>query len=329
MPQIVNSQIEGINAQRKANDKDKMRWDPNQFLQSAIQKKQITMGQQKYADQTEALIQAGLVAEGSNNEYGNMHRVYTDWTKPEQIEKIKEIEKQQEQKKDEVIQPGPSGKGNIGASTKYPLGNTGIGTNTHIANTIFGNPYQMSESDNLKLDNIIPAMTPDYFANGGKLNVFAGHDATKFAPENLQALRDKLGKPDLTDAEGQYILATSRATDMARGIHNSLMSKGIALPLNGIQINPYKGNTVKNEAQRFSGFGLSGEYSDAGKKFESKPPVLPKGSTAYDPNTMTATMQEWKKNMDNMSAFLKVQNPAYVSKRMKSWEKNKESKGAK
>lgn len=329
MPQIVNSQIEGINAQRKANDKDKMRWDPNQFLQSAIQKKQITMGQQKYADQTEALIQAGLVAEGSNNEYGNMHRVYTDWTKPEQIEKIKEIEKQQEQKKDEVIQPGPSGKGNIEASTKYPLGNTGIGTNTHIANTIFGNPYQMSESDNLKLDNIIPAMTPEYFANGGKLNVFAGHDATKFAPENLQALRDKLGKPDLTDAEAQYILATSRATDMARGIHNSLMSKGIALPLNGIQINPYKGNTVKNEAQRFSGFGLSGEYSDAGKKFESKPPVLPKGSTAYDPNTMTATMQEWKKNMDNMSAFLKVQNPAYVSKRMKSWEKNKESKGAK
>ena len=93
MPQIVNSQIEGINAQRKANDKDKMRWDPNQFLQSAIQKKQITMGQQKYADQTEALIQAGLVAEGSNNEYGNMHRVYTDWAKPEQIEKIKEIEK--------------------------------------------------------------------------------------------------------------------------------------------------------------------------------------------------------------------------------------------
>ena len=329
MPQIVNSQIEGINAQRKANDKDKMRWDPNQFLQSAIQKKQITMGQQKYADQTEALIQAGLVAEGSNNEYGNMHRVYTDWTKPEQIEKIKEIEKQQEQKKDEVIQPGPSGKGNIGASTKYPLGNTGIGTNTHIANTIFGNPYQMSESDNLKLDNIIPAMTPEYFANGGKLNVFAGHDATKFAPENLQALRDKLGKPDLTDAEAQYILSTSRATDMSRGIHNSLMSKGIALPLNGIQINPYKGNTVKNESQRFSGFGLSGEYSDAGKKFESKPPVLPKGSTAYDPNTMTATMQEWKKNMDNMSAFLKVQNPAYVSKRMKSWEKNKESKGAK
>ena len=329
MPQIVNSQIEGINAQRKANDKDKMRWDPNQFLQSAIQKKQITMGQQKYADQTEALIHAGLVAEGSNNEYGNMHRVYTDWTKPEQIEKIKEIEKQQEQKKDEVIQPGPSGKGNIGASTKYPLGNTGIGTNTHIANTIFGNPYQMSESDNLKLDNIIPAMTPEYFANGGKLNVFAGHDATKFAPENLQALRDKLGKPDLTDAEAQYILSISRATDMSIGIHNSLMSKGIALPLNGIQINPYKGNTVKNEAQRFSGFGLSGEYSDAGKKFESKPPVLPKGSTAYDPNTMTATMQEWKKNMDNMSAFLKVQNPAYVSKRMKSWEKNKESKGAK
>lgn len=329
MPQIVNSQIEGINAQRKANDKDKMRWDPNQFLQSAIQKKQITMGQQKYADQTEALIQAGLVAEGSNNEYGNMHRVYTDWAKPEQIEKIKEIEKQQEQKKDEVIQPGPSGKGNIGASTKYPLGNTGIGTNTHIANTIFGNPYQMSESDNLKLDNIIPAMTPEYFANGGKLNVFAGHDATKFAPENLQALRDKLGKPDLTDAEAQYILSTSRATDMSRGIHNSLMSKGIALPLNGIQINPYKGNTVKNEAQRFSGFGLSGEYSDAGKKFESKPPVLPKGSTAYDPNTMTATMQEWKKNMDNMSAFLKVQNPAYVSKRMESLKKNKESKGAK
>ena len=329
MPQIVNSQIEGINAQRKANDKDKMRWDPNQFLQSAIQKKQITMGQQKYADQTEALIQAGLVAEGSNNEYGNMHRVYTDWAKPEQIEKIKEIEKQQEQKKDEVIQPGPSGKGNIGASTKYPLGNTGIGTNTHIANTIFGNPYQMSESDNLKLDNIIPAMTPEYFANGGKLNVFAGHDATKFAPEHLQALRDKLGKPDLTDAEAQYILSTSRATDMSRGIHNSLMSKGIALPLNGIQINPYKGNTVKNEAQRFSGFGLSGEYSDAGKKFESKPPVLPKGSTAYDPNTMTATMQEWKKNMDNMSAFLKVQNPAYVSKRMESLKKNKESKGAK
>lgn len=329
MPQIVNSQIEGINAQRKANDKDKMRWDPNQFLQSAIQKKQITMGQQKYADQTEALIQAGLVAEGSNNEYGNMHRVYTDWAKPEQIEKIKEIEKQQEQKKDEVIQPGPSGKGNIGASTKYPLGNTGVGTNTHIANTIFGNPYQMSESDNLKLDNIIPAMTPEYFANGGKLNVFAGHDATKFAPENLQALRDKLGKPDLTDAEAQYILSTSRATDMSRGIHNSLMSKGIALPLNGIQINPYKGNTVKNEAQRFSGFGLSGEYSDAGKKFESKPPVLPKGSTAYDPNTMTATMQEWKKNMDNMSAFLKVQNPAYVSKRMESLKKNKESKGAK
>lgn len=329
MPQIVNSQIEGINAQRKANDKDKMRWDPNQFLQSAIQKKQITMGQQKYADQTEALIQAGLVAEGSNNEYGNMHRVYTDWAKPEQIEKIKEIEKQQEQKKDEVIQPGPSGKGNIGASTKYPLGNNGVGTNTHIANTIFGNPYQMSESDNLKLDNIIPAMTPEYFANGGKLNVFAGHDATKFTPENLQALRDKLGKPDLTDAEAQYILSTSRATDMSRGIHNSLMSKGIALPLNGIQINPYKGNTVKNEAQRFSGFGLSGEYSDAGKKFESKPPVLPKGSTAYDPNTMTATMQEWKKNMDNMSAFLKVQNPAYVSKRMESLKKNKESKGAK
>ena len=329
MPQIVNSQIEGINAQRKANDKDKMRWDPNQFLQSAIQKKQITMGQQKYADQTEALIQAGLVAEGSNNEYGNMHRVYTDWAKPEQIEKIKEIEKQQEQQKDEVIQPGPSGKGNIGASAKYPLGNSGVGTSTHIANTIFGNPYQMSESDNLKLDNIIPAMTPEYFANGGKLNVFAGHDATKFAPENLQALRDKLGKPDLTDAEAQYILSTSRATDMARGIHNSLMSKGIALPLNGIQINPYKGDTKKNEAQRFSGFGLSGEYSDAGKKFESKPPVLPKGSTAYDPNTMTATMQEWKKNMDNMSAFLKVQNPAYVSKRMKSWEKNKESKGAK
>lgn len=329
MPQIVNSQIEGINAQRKANDKDRMRWDPNQFLQSAIQKKQITMGQQKYADQTEALIQAGLVAEGSNNEYGNMHRVYTDWAKPEQIEKIKEIEKQQEQKKDEVIQPGPSGKGNIGASTKYPLGNNGVGTNTHIANTIFGNPYQMSESDNLKLDNIIPAMTPEYFANGGKLNVFAGHDATKFAPENLQALRDKLGKPDLTDAEGQYILATSRASDMARGIHNSLMSKGVALSLNGIQINPYKGNTVKNEAQRFSGFGLSGEYSDAGKKFESKPPVLPKGSTAYDPNTMTATMQEWKKNMDNMSAFLKVQNPAYVSKRMESLKKNKESKGAK
>ena len=329
MPQIVNSQIEGINAQRKANDKDKMRWDPNQFLQSAIQKKQITMGQQKYADQTEALIQAGLVAEGSNNEYGNMHRVYTDWAKPEQIEKIKEIEKQQEQKKDEVIQPGPSGKGNVGASAKYPLGNNGIGTNTHIANTIFGNPYQMSESDNLKLDNIIPSMTPEYFANGGKLNVFAGHDATKFAPENLQALRDKLGKPDLTDAEGQYILATSRANDMAMGIHNTLMSKGVALPLNGIQVNPYKGNTVKNESQRFSGFGLSGEYSDAGKKFESKPPVLPKGSTAYDPNTMTATMQEWKKNMDNMSAFLKVQNPAYVAKRMESLKKDKPSKGAK
>ena len=329
MPQIVNSQIEGINAQRKANDKDKMRWDPNQFLQSAIQKKQITMGQQRYADQTEALIQAGLVAEGSNNEYGNMHRVYTDWAKPEQIEKIKEIEKQQEQKKDEVIQPGPSGKGNIGASTTYPLGNTGIGTNTHIANTIFGNPYQMSESDNLKLDNIIPAMTPEYFANGGKLNVFAGHDATKFTPENLQALRDKLGKPDLTDAEGQYILATSRASDMARGIQNALIGKGVAVPMNGIQINPYKGDTKKNEAQRFSGFSLSGEYSDAGKKFESKPPVLPKGSTAYDPNTMTATMQEWKKNMDNMSAFLKVQNPAYVSKRMESWKKNKESKGAK
>ena len=329
MPQIVNSQIEGINAQRKANDKDKMRWDPNQFLQSAIQKKQITMGQQKYADQTEALIQAGLVAEGSNNEYGNMHRVYTDWAKPEQIEKIKEIEKQQEQKKDEVIQPGPSGKGNVEASAKYPLGNNGIGTNTHIANTIFGNPYQMSESDNLKLDNIIPSMTPEYFANGGKLNVFAGHDATKFAPENLQALRDKLGKPDLTDAEGQYILSTSRANDMAMGIHNTLMSKGVALPLNGIQVNPYKGNTVKNEAQRFSGFGLSGEYSDAGKKFESKPPVLPKGSTAYDPNTMTATMQEWKKNMDNMSAFLKVQNPAYVAKRMESLKKDKPSKGAK
>ena len=91
MPQIVNSQIEGINAQRKANDKDKMRWDPNQFLQSAIQKKQITMGQQKYADQTEALIQAGLVAEGSNNEYGNMHRVYTDWAKPEDIKKVEEM----------------------------------------------------------------------------------------------------------------------------------------------------------------------------------------------------------------------------------------------
>ena len=329
MPQIVNSQIEGINAQRKANDKDKMRWDPNQFLQSAIQKKQITMGQQKYADQTEALIQAGLVAEGSNNEYGNMHRVYTDWAKPEQIEKIKEIEKQQEQKKDEVIQPGPSGKGNVGASAKYPLGNNGIGTNTHIANTIFGNPYQMSESDNLKLDNIIPSMTPEYFANGGKLNVFAGHDATPFAPANLQALRDKLGKPDLTDAEAQYILSTSRASDMSRGIQNTLIGKGIAVPMNGIQINPYKGDTKKNEAQRFSGFGLSGEYSDAGKKFESKPPVLPKGSTAYDPNTMTATMQEWKKNMDNMSAFLKVQNPAYVAKRMESWKKDKPSKGAK
>ena len=331
MPQIVNSQIEGINAQRKANDKDKMRWDPNQFLQSAIQKKQITMGQQKYADQTEALIHAGLVAEGSNNEYGNMHRVYTDWAKPEDIKKVEEIVKPPAEAPmpPPPNLPGPSGKGNVGASAKYPLGTVGVGTTNHIANTIFGNPYQMSESDNLKLDNIIPALTPEYFANGYKLNVFAGHDATKFTPENLQALRDKLGKPDLTDAEAQYILSTSRASDMSRGIQNTLIGKGIAVPMNGIQINPYKGDTKKNEAQRFSGFGLSGEYSDAGKKFESKPPVLPKGSTAYDPNTMTATMQEWKKNMDNMSAFLKVQNPAYVAKRMESWKKDKPSKGAK
>ena len=101
MPQVIQSQLSGIEAQRRANDKDKMRWDPNSYLQSSLQQKAITSQAQKFAHETESLIQAGLVADGSINKHGNMHRTYTDWAKqaqapPEQV---------QEQKVEEVVTP--------------------------------------------------------------------------------------------------------------------------------------------------------------------------------------------------------------------------------
>ena len=121
MPQILQSQLVGIEAQRRANDKDKMRWDPNSYLQSSVQQKAITTQAQKFAHETEALIQAGLVADGSINKHGNMHRTYTDWAKQAQapIEQAPP-----EQKVEEIVaqeKPIPSGGGAVTGNSNYSL----------------------------------------------------------------------------------------------------------------------------------------------------------------------------------------------------------------
>ena len=141
MPQIVQSQLNGIEAQRRANDKDKMRWDPNTYLQSSLQQKAITSQAQKFAHETESLIQAGLVADGSISKDGNMHRTYTDWAKQAQapIEQAPP-----EQKVEEVVTPeqpiAPSGNGVVAGNNNYSLGYTGIGNTGHVKNTMLGQP---------------------------------------------------------------------------------------------------------------------------------------------------------------------------------------------
>ena len=209
MPQIVQSQLNGIEAQRRANDKDKMRWDPNSYLQSSLQQKAITSQAQKFAHETESLIAAGLVADGSISKDGNMHRTYTDWAKQAQAP----IEKVQDTKTDEVIKKDDpiitSGNGVVAGNNNYSLGYTGIGNTGHIKNTMLGQAYSMSDADRQQLAQITPALTPEYFKQGGKLEVSAGHDDTKFSPTNLEEFRTQVGRPDLTDAEAQYMLATS------------------------------------------------------------------------------------------------------------------------
>ena len=332
MPQIIQSNITSINAQRRANDKDRARWDANTYLQSAATKKQITTADQKYADDTEAGIQAGILTEGSTDKYGNKHRVFADWGKPDAVPTPKEevappIEPPMPPQPEPV--PGPSGSGQIQPRANYGLGNVGVGKQNHISNQMFGNPYTMSPEEQTQLSNITPALTPQYFNDGGKIKIDAGHDATPFSPANAEALRQQLGKPDLTDEELQYMLATSRGYDMSRTIGNELLNKGVSVPLKGIQINPYKGDQYKNPEQRFSGFGLSGEYSDSTKKVESKPTKAPKGSTPYDESKMTPAMLDWKKTMESVDAYLKVQNPVYRAKAQERWRQNKEKKGAK
>lgn len=332
MPQIVSSQIGSINAQRKASDKDNMRWDANKYLQSAIQQKQIATSAKNWNQQGEALIQAGLVSEQTQDKYGNQHRVYTRWDKPEEqpvVEPEVTINRPDMPALPTIQKEGPSGAGKIAENQNYPLGNVGVGTPNHIASSIMGSPYQLSDSDRTQLDGIIPSITPDYFKSGGKIVVNSGHDATKYDPKNLEAIRKAVNNPNLTDEEAQYMLATSRGSDMSRSIHTELMNKGIALPLTAIQVNPYKGDKVKNESQRFSSFGLSGKYNDDTKTFENQSPKIPKGSNAYDDTQATPTMQEWKKTMNSLSAYMKMQDPRYISGRKKVWDKEAEKKGNK
>ena len=333
MPQIIQSQLNGIEAQRRVNDKDKMRWDPNSYLQSSLQQKAITSQAQKFAHESEALIQAGLVADASISQDGNMHRTYTDWAKQAQapIEQAPP-----EQKVEEIVAPEkpiPSGSGAVTGNSNYSLGYTGIGNTGHVKNTMLGQPYSMTDADKQQLAQMIPALTPEYFANGGKLEVLSGHDATPFSPENLNEFRTQVGRPDLTDAEAQQMLAVARGSDMQRGLENELLSKGITLPFGGVSINAYKGDTKRNPEQRFSGFGLSGTYGADGKKVSTNTnsKLPPKGSKKYEDNELTPAMKAWKQEMDMKTAALKMWNPAWAtikkSQYLKSLEDKKEQKG--
>ena len=310
-----------------------MRWDPNSYLQSSLQQKAITSQAQKFAHETESLIQAGLVADGSISKDGNMHRTYTDWAKQAQapIEQAPP-----EQKVEEIVAPEkpiPSGGGAVTGNASYDLGYTGIGNTGHIKNTMLGQPYSMTDADKQQLAQIIPVLTPEYFANGGKLEVLSGHDATPFSPENLNEFRTQVGRPDLTDAEAQQMLAVARGSDMQRGLENELLSKGIALPFGGVSINAYKGDTKRNPEQRFSGFGLSGTYGADGNKVSTNTnsKLPPKGSTKYEDNELTPAMKAWKQEMDMKTAALKMWNPAFStikrSQYLKSLEDKKEQKG--
>ena len=331
MPQIIQSQLVGIEAQRRANDKDKMRWDPNSYLQSSLQQKAITSQAQKFAHETESLIQAGLVADGSINKHGNMHRTYTDWAKqaqapPEQV---------QEQKVEEVVTPEqptvPSGGGAVTGNAGYALGYTGVGNTGHVKNTMLGQPYSMTDADRKQLEGLVPALTPEYFKNGGKLEVLSGHDATPFSPKNLEEFRYQTGRPDLTDAEAQQMLAVSRGSDMQRGLEMELLSKGITLPFGGVSINAYKGDTKRNPEQRFSGFGLSGTYGADGNKVSTNTnsKLPPKGSKKYEDTELTPAMKSWKKEMDMKTAALKMWNPAWATIKKSQYLKGLEEKKAK
>ena len=328
MPQIVQSQLVGIEAQQRINNKDKMRWDPNTYLQSSLQQKAITSQAQKFAHETESLIAAGLVADGSISKDGNMHRTYTDWAKqaqapPEQV---------QEQKVEEVVTPEqpkiPSGGGAVTGNAGYALGYTGIGNTGHVKNTMLGQPYSMTDADRKQLEGIIPSLTPDYFAQGGKLEVLSGHDATPFSPKNLEEFRYQTGRPDLTDAEAQQMLAVSRGSDMQRGLEMELLSKGITLPFGGVSINAYKGDTKRNPEQRFSGFGLSGTYGADGNKVSTNTnsKLPPKGSKKYEDTELTPAMKSWKKEMDMKTAALKMWNPAWAMKKRSQYLTDQKSK---
>ena len=331
MPQIIQSQLVGIEAQRRANDKDKMRWDPNSYLQSSLQQKAITSQAQKFAHETESLIQAGLVADGSINKHGNMHRTYTDWAKQAQVPK----DEVKDTKTNEVIKTEdttvPSGGGAVTGNSNYSLGYTGIGNTGHVKNTMLGQPYSMTDADKQQLSQMIPALTPEYFAEGGKLEVLAGHDATPFSPENLNELRTQVGRPDLTQAEAQQMLAVARASDMQRGLENELLSKGVVLPFGGVSINAYKGDTKRNPEQRFSGFGLSGTYGADGKKVSTNTnsKLPPKGSKKYEDNELTPAMKAWKQEMDMKTAALKMWNPAWATIKKSQYLKGLEEKKAK
>ena len=331
MPHIVQSQLNGIEAQRRANDKDKMRWDPNTYLQSSAQQKAITNQAQKFAHETEALIQAGLVADGSISNDGNMHRTYTDWAKQAQVPK----DEVKDTKTDEVVKTDnpiiPSGSGSITGNAGYELGYTGIGNTGHVKNTMLGQPYSMSDADKEQLAKLIPALTPEYFAKGGKLEVLSGHDATPFAPKNLEEFRIQTGRPDLTDAEAQQMLAVSRGSDMQRGLEMELLSKGITLPFGGVSINAYKGDTKRNPEQRFSGFGLSGTYGADGNKVSTNTnsKLPPKGSRKYEDSELTPAMKSWKQEMDMKTAALKMWNPAWATIKKSQYLKGLEEKKAK
>ena len=328
MPQIIQSQLAGIEAQRRANDKTKMQWDPNTYLQSSMQQKAITSQAQKFAHETEALIQAGLVADGSISKDGNMHRTYTDWAKQVDIPKdeVKNI------KTDEVVKaddkPIPSGSGDVAANAGYDLGYTGIGNTGHVKNTMLGQPYSLSDAEKTQLNQMIPALTPDYFKQGGRLEVMSGHDATPFSKANLDEFRVQTGRPNLTDAEAQYMLAQSRGSDMQRGLEMELLGKGIVLPFNGVSVNAYKGDTKRNPEQRFSGFGLSGTYGADGKKVSTNTnsKLPPKGSTKYDESKSTYAMKAWKDEMDMKTAALKMWNPAWAMKKRSQYLADQKSK---
>ena len=324
MPQIVQSQLEGIKAQRKANDKNQMRWDPNSYLQSSLQQKAITSQAQKFAHETESLIQAGLAADGSVSKDGNMHRTYTDWAKQAQAPIKQEPEKEIEKVVTAEQPTVPSGSGAVAGNAGYALGQIGIGDPKHIANTMLGQPYSMSVSDKEQLGQITPALTPEYFDKGGKLEVSSGHDATPFSPENLNTFRTQTGRPDLTDAEAQQMLAVSRGSDMQRGLEMELLSKGITLPFGGVSINAYKGDTKRNPEQRFSGFGLSGTYGADGKTVSTNTnsKIPPKGSRRYEDNEMTPAMKAWKKEMDMKTAAMKMWNPAFATIKKSQYLKN-------